>query len=643
VKEKEEQLARRQFITTPIYYVNDQPHIGHAYTTIVADVLTRYSRLKGVQTFFLTGTDEHGGKVLESAQKANLAPQKFCNINSGFFKEAWENLKIEYDYFVRTTDQRHENAVKDFLEKLYKSRTEKGEPVIYKGEYQGLYCTGCEKFITERELVNGLCPDHQRKPEVLSEKNYFFRLSAYLPQVRELILKGKIEILPQERKKEVLGLFKQKLEDFSISRERVTWGITLPFDPEQKTYVWVEALQNYISAIGYGDDQKQFDMWWRKGRILHLMAKDILKFHCIFWPAMLLAAGEKPPEVIFLHGFFTVNGRRMSKTLGNVIDPNLMVKDFGVDGTRYLLLTQFPLGQDGDIQERRFSEKYNSDLANDLGNLVSRVLKMVQSYCGGKIPQAQEYAEEDENLKKIALDAVKNTLDEIENLNLNNGIDSVMKLVRATNKYVEDSAPWNLAKKKDQSRLDTALYTACESLRIISFLFYPLLPEKSKKIRSLLGSEDDPKKLSLEIEGSWGVLKAGTKVGSPESLFPRITKETKLTPEKKEGTQELSIEEFAKSDLRVAEVIQAERVVGTDKLLKLKIEIGSEQRQIVAGIAQEYPPENLLGKKIIVITNLKPVTIRGVESHGMLLAAQDKKNLSLVTVDKDIEPGTKIT
>ncbi len=636
-------MAQKQFITTPIYYINDRPHIGHAYTTIVADVLTRYSRLKGVETFFLTGTDEHGGKVMESAQKANLPPLKFCDTNSGFFKEAWKNLKIEYDYFIRTTDQRHENAVGEFLNRLYKSKTEKGEPVIYKGEYKGLYCTGCEKFITERDLVNGLCPDHQRKPEVLSEKNYFFRLSAYLPQVKKLILKGRIKILPPEREKEVLGLFKQKLEDFSISRERVTWGITLPFDSGQKTYVWVEALQNYISAIGYGDDKKQFDRWWRKGKILHLMAKDILKFHCIFWPAMLLAAGEKPPEQIFLHGFFTVNGQRMSKTLGNVIDPNQMVKDFGADATRYLLLTQFPLGQDGDIQEKRFSEKYSSDLANDLGNLVSRVLKMVQSYCGGRVPQPEEYTQTDESLKEIALKTIKNAFDEIEKLKVNNGIDSVLTLVKSTNKYVEDAAPWNLAKKKDESRLNTVLYSACESLRIISFLFYPLLPEKSKKIRELLGLEDDPEKLSLAKEGSWNVLKAGTKVGSPESLFPRIAKETKLTPEKKECSQELSIEEFSKSDLRVARVIQAERVPGTDKLVQLKIDIGSEKRQIVAGIAQHYPPETLLGKKIIVIANLKPVKIRGVESHGMLLAAQDKNDLGLLTVDKDIEPGTKIT
>jgi methionyl-tRNA synthetase len=599
--------------------------------------------LKGVETFFLTGTDEHGIHNLEAAQKANLKPKEFCDRNSGLFKDAWKNLNIEYDYFIRTTDNRHEQAVKVFLEKLYNSKTESGEKVIYKGEYKGLYCRGCEKFITEKELVNGLCPDHQRKPEELSEKNYFFRLSAYLPQVKALILEDKIKILPQERRKEVLGLFKQKLDDFSISREKVTWGIALPFDPSQKIYVWVEALQNYISAIGYGDDQNQFKNWWRKARVLHLMAKDILKFHCIYWPAMLLAAGEKPPEEIFLHGFFTVNGKRMSKTLRNVIDPNQMIKDFGVDSTRYLLLTQFPLGQDGDIQEKRFAEKYNSDLANDLGNLVSRVLKMVKSYCNGKIPQPTEYAPEDENLKKIALDTVKNTFDQIEKLNLNNGIDSVLKLVRASNKYVEDSAPWKLAKEKNQSRLDTVLYIVCEALRIISFLFYPLLPEKSKKIRELLGLETSLKNLSLENEGHWGILKAGTKVKSPESLFPRITKEIKLIAEKKDDAEELSIEEFARSDLRVAQVLEAEKVPGTDKLLKMKISIGKEQRQIVAGIAQEYPPEKVLGKKIIVITNLKPAKIRGVESHGMLLAATDKKDLALVTVDKDMEPGTKIS
>ena len=629
--------SKRFFFTTPIYYVNDRPHIGQAYTTIATDVLVRFKKLANKKTFFLTGTDEHGSKVYKSAQNAKLDPQKFCDIISGFFKDLWKNLKIEYDYFVRTTDKRHEKAVQDFLEKLYNSRTEKGEPVIYKGEYKGLYCVGCEKFITEKELVGGLCPDHQRKPELLSEKNYFFRLSAYLPKVKELILKDEIRILPEERKKEVLGLFKQKLEDFSISREKVKWGITLPFDRSQKAYVWVDALQNYITAIGYGDDKKQFNFWWNEGEIAHLIGKDILKFHCIFWPAMLLAGGEKPPDTIFVHGFFTVNGQKMSKSLGNVIDPNYLQKKYGSDGVRYLLLTQFPFGQDGDIQEKRFIEKYNSDLANDFGNLVSRILKMVSDFYKGKIPEPKSYG----SLEKSLIDHTENTkkdvFEDIENFRIDSATEKILKLVRKTNKYIEESAPWNLAKKNELDKLGTVLYTGCECLRILSFLFYPFLPSKCKRIRELLGFGSDELEPVKEYDKSWGVLTPGTEVLKPESLFPRISKEKVM-----EKKNEITFDEFSKLDLRVAEIKEAEKVSGTNKLLKLKINIGDEERIIVAGIAQYYSPEELLGKKIAVVINLAPAKIKGIESKGMLLAAEDEKNLGLLILDKDMKPGTKI-
>jgi methionyl-tRNA synthetase len=642
-------LPLRFLVTTPIYYVNDKPHIGHAYCTIAADVLARFHRMNGEETFFLTGTDEHGSKVAETAEKLGKSPQELCDANALFFKEAWKNLNISYDYFVRTTDKRHEKAVQKLLNRLNGSTTDEGKKVIYPGEYSGLYCVGCEKFITEKDLVNGLCPEHQRKPERVSEKNYFFRLSSYLKEVEKLILEDKLTLLPEERRKETLGLLKQGLEDFSISREKVSWGIPLPFDPKQNAYVWVDALPNYISAIGYGDDAEQFQKWWKDAYVVHLIGKDILKFHAVFWPAMLLAVGEKPPDTIFVHGYFTVEGQKMSKTLKNVVDPNFLVKEYGTDAVRYLLLTQFPFGQDGDVDERRLAEKYNSDLANDLGNLVSRVITMVKSYCEGKIPQPLTYDKSDEELKNEAVTCGEVAFEHISKINLNQAIDQILKLVRSTNRYIENQAPWNLAKNGDKERLATVLYVGCEVLRIISALFYPLLPNKSLRIRELLGLSGEELNPSLEKTKIWGVLKPGTKIGKPESLFPRI--QTRGEPsepievEKKgeEAMPDIPFEEFSKIDFRVAEVKEAEKVKGADKLLRLKIDLGSEEREIVAGIAQAYPPEEMVGKKIVVVTNLKPAKIRGIESKGMLLAAKDGEILSLVSVDKDVKKGSKIS
>jgi methionyl-tRNA synthetase len=642
-------LPSRFLITTPIYYVNDKPHIGHAYCTIAADVLARFHRMNGEETFFLTGTDEHGSKVAQAAKELKKSPQELCDENALFFKEAWKNLNITYDYFVRTTDSRHENAVGRLLNNLNSATTDDGKKVVYPGEYTGLYCVGCEKFITEKDLVNGLCPEHQKEPEKLSEKNYFFRLSSYLKNVEKLILENKLTLLPEERRKETLGLLKQGLEDFSISREKVSWGIPLPFDPKQNAYVWVDALPNYISAIGYGDDPEQFQKWWKDACVVHLIGKDILKFHAIFWPAMLLAVGEKPPDVIFVHGYFTVEGQKMSKTLKNVVDPNFLVKEYGPDAVRYLLLTQFPFGQDGDIDERKLAEKYNSDLANDLGNLVSRVINMVKSYCEGKIPQPLLYDKSDDELKDEAVTCGEVVFEHISKINLNQAIEQAMKLVRSTNRYIENQAPWNLAKNDDKERLATVLYVGCEVLRIISALFHPLLPNKSVRIRELLGLSGEELTPSLEKAKIWGVLKPGAKIGKPESLFPRIqtrserSESIEVEGKKEEAIPEISFEEFSKIDFKVAEVKEAQKVKGADKLLKLKIDLGSEQREIVAGIAQAYSPEEMIGKKIVVVTNLKPAKIKGIESKGMLLAAKDGEILSLICVDKDVKKGSKIS
>ncbi|OGC79638.1 MAG: hypothetical protein A2145_04930 [candidate division Zixibacteria bacterium RBG_16_40_9] len=646
-------MSKRFFITTPIYYVNDKPHIGHAYTTIVGDVVARFHKINQEETFFLTGTDEHGTKVAETAIKLNKTPQQLCDENSQLFKQVWEKLNIRYDYFIRTTEKRHIEAVKKLLTNLNTAQINNMK-VIYTGSYKGLYCVGCEKFITEKELKEGLCPIHLTKPQVVEEKNYFFRLSEFLKPVEKLIKEGVMKILPEERKAETLGLLAQNLDDFSISREKVTWGIPLPFDPAQIAYVWVDALPNYISAIGYGDNPKEFEKWWNNSQVIHLMAKDILKFHAVYWPAMLLTVGLKVPDLLFIHGFFTVNGQKMSKTLGNVIDPNFLVEKFGPDATRYLLLTQFPLGLDGDIQESRFTEKYNSELANDLGNLVSRVIKMIADWCEGKIPNPSDYDQSDNELKNLATQTPDKVMEQIYKIGITGAIDEIFKLIRKANQYIEVSAPWNLAKNKESKKLNTKLYVSAEVLRIISVLIYPVMPGKALQIRKMLGLSE--KEIpDLTKEKNWGNLKPGLEIGKMESLFPRMESKSKsgnltngsisLAIKEKNTMEEnlVGIEDFQKLDLRVAKVLEAEAVPGATRILKLKIEVGDKQKQIVAGIAEHYKPEELVGKKVVVVNNMKPTTIRGVESEGMILVAKDGKGMVLLGMEKEIETGAKIS
>jgi methionyl-tRNA synthetase len=447
------------FITTPIYYVNDKPHIGHAYTTVAADILARWHKQKGDEVFFLTGTDEHGAKVAESAKKANKLPQQFCDENSALFKKSFDNLNLSYDYFIRTTDKRHEEAVRKFMQKLY----DQGD--IYEGAYEGLYCTGCENFLTEKELVDGKCPDHLKVPEKISEKNYFFKLTKYLGRVQELIEKDEIHILPEDKKKEALGLFKQGLSDFSVSRENVEWGIPLPFDKKQVTYVWVEALQNYISAIGYGDDRQNFEKWWQNP--FHIMAKDILKFHCVYWPALLLAVGEKPPKQLFLHGFFSINGQKMSKSIGNVIDPNDLVAKYGADATRYLLISQFPFGQDGDIKQEKFDEQFNSDLANGLGNIVSRVANLIELSEGNIKPKGS-----DELFNRVS--------DDISNLKFHDAIKTIFVLISNLNGELQKVKPWEMP-NDSEDRAKFLERVACELLSV-SKAIWSFMPDTAKQI-----------------------------------------------------------------------------------------------------------------------------------------------------------------
>lgn len=496
------------YITTPIYYVNDKPHIGHSYTTVAADVLVRYHRLLGDDTYLLTGTDEHGNKVAQSAEEAGKEPQAFCDEMAAKYEMAWDRLSISNDDFIRTTETRHKEAAQQFLTVLH----DKG--CIYEGTYEGLYCTGCEKFLTEKELVDGECPDHKKAPENLSEKNYFFKLSDYLDEVKKLIEKDEIKVGPEKMKREVLGLFKQGLEDFSISRESVKWGIELPFDKSQKTYVWVEALQNYITAIGYGSDQKMFKRYWPADA--HVIGKDIIKFHAIFWPAMLLAAGLPVPKRVFAHGFFTIDGQKMSKTLGNVIDPHELVDKFGSDAARYLILSQFPFGQDGDIKAEKFAEQYNDQLANNLGNMFSRVMKLGQDVNVKKLPAGLKRKEEIGDKIKEAWDDYEKSMNDLQ---IDKGLEVVRELMDFGNKYIDENKPWEL-KKTDPGKFNVVMLELLEMLRHIAWLIQPFLPETSDKMLEQLGVRSD-KDLKLEEIKKWREFDAG-RIKEGIVLFPRI-------------------------------------------------------------------------------------------------------------------------
>jgi len=459
-------MKKKYYITTPIYYTNQAPHIGTAYTTVAADVLARYYRKLGEDVLFLTGTDEHGEKIAQAAKKANKSPQEFVDEIAELFKKAWEKLNISYDDFIRTTDEKHKKGVEKFLLKL------KDSGKIYQDEYRGLYCTGCEKFITKKELVDNKCPDHQKKPELISETNYFFKLNDFLPKVKKLIESNKLIIEPKERKKEVLSLLKQDLGNFSISRQNVKWGIDLPFDKGQKTYVWVEALQNYITAIGYGDDSEKFNKYWPAD--LHLIAKDIVKFHAIFWPALLLATGLELPKKIFVHGFFTVEGQKMSKSLGNVIDPVYLADRYSADAVRYFLLREISFGQDGDFSIKRLEERYNSDLANGLGNLVSRVLTLSEKI-GAKAEKAdKEFSSEIKSVQEKC----KKTIEEIK---FNETLESIWQLISFCDEYVEKNKPWELI-KNDQEKSKEVLGQLLTTTKEIANLLEPFIPETSEKI-----------------------------------------------------------------------------------------------------------------------------------------------------------------
>ncbi len=634
------------YVTTPIYYVNDKPHIGHAYTTLLADVLARYYRLLGVPTFFLTGTDEHGQKVDRAAENNGISPQQQCDETVVRFQELWKKLEITNDDFIRTTEDRHKTVVQEILQDLF-DRDE-----IYKGEYEGWYCVPCERFFTEKDLEDGNCPECKRPVEQITETAYYFRMSKYQDWLIQYINDHPDFIQPDFRRNETLGFLKNPLGDLCVSRPkaRLAWGIELPFDPDYVCYVWFDALVNYISAPGYLRDDDRFKNWWPCN--YHLIGKDILTTHTVYWPTMLKAMGVDQPQSVFAHGWWLVpkdedpegEGEKMSKSTGNVVNPMDLCDKYGVDAFRYFLMAEMTLGHDSTFSEPGFIERYNNDLADNVGNMLSRVLKMIQKNCGGLVPMPAALQAEDDEVQKAVLAAVEAMETSIYEMKINRGLESVIAAVKACNRYFEQTKPWALAKDGSEERLSTVLYTAAEAMRILSGLLYPVIPAKMTTLREALGIPAEEIAPDVAILREWGHLKVGSATQDVKALFPRIEREKKQEqPQPKKGKKGkapenvvdlIDIKEFFKSELKVACVTAAEAVPDADKLLKLQIQIGPEQRQIVAGIAPWYTPDQVVGRNIVVVANLEPAVIRGIESKGMLLAAvKGKKKLTLITTD----------
>ncbi|MDA0745970.1 MAG: methionine--tRNA ligase, partial [bacterium] len=623
------------YISTPIYYVNDDPHIGHAYTTIMADVLARYHRSAGDDVMFLTGTDEHGQKVEQAAQKRGISPQVHCDEMVTRFQALWETLNISHDDFIRTTEERHRSVVCKILQELYDT----GE--IYADNYEGWYCVPDERFWTEKDLVGGKCPECGREVVRISEKNYFFRMSKYQDWLVSYIQDHPRFILPVSRRNEILGFLKNPLNDLCISRPkaRLGWGIPLPFDEDYVCYVWFDALINYITAPGYLQNEEAFGKWWPAS--CHLIGKDILTTHSVYWPTMLKAMGLPMPETILGHGWWMVDEQKMSKSRGNVIRPLDLADKYGVDAFRYFLVREMVLGLDSSFSEEAFVNRYNAELANDLGNLLNRTVVMAQRYLDGKVPEIDPTHDALTGLKEQAKKTLAGTRDGVVEMNPGGILDGAWELVREANRFAEAQAPWNLAKDPEKRvELEVTVYGLLETMRHLSVLLFPVMPGKAEEMWAQLGIPDRIDTVQIQDLQAWGGLRAGGSVQGGGAVFPRIEKkpvENLVEKPKKEELQMseektdlISFQAFQKVKLRVARVEAAERVEGADRLLKLQVSLGDEKRQLVAGVAQHYEPEALVGRQIVVVANLEPAKIRGVESQGMLLAASGEGGLALL-------------